>query len=235
MNQTHPAAVIEILGSKLTRDQAQAIFTPILVAGVESHRRREGLAARHMGLAWHLRPLARVAKILGPELLPEQAEDALCLFTEAVPELIKAIPNFGGDSEGAEVPGLIFLARAIQVLGPRVMVDRSGPAIEAARSVLKRTAEPTIAEAFARAIAVTLSADPDEPYVAMIVELLKWPTTVGPATDTLLEVLHERVPGAPAKEAGLDAIIAWIAANYPDIDLDSPPTFPASGSTGGAW
>ena len=41
--------------------------------------------------------------------------------------------------------------------------------------------------------------------------------------------------GAPGKEAGLDATVAWVAATYPDIDLDSPPTYPASGSTGGAW
>ncbi len=101
--------------------------------------------------------------------------------------------------------------------------------------MLKRTAEPPIAEAFARLIAVTRSVVPDEPYVAMIVELLKWPTTAGSATDALLEVLHERVPGAPGKEAGLDATVAWLPATYPDIDLDSPPTYPASGSTGGAW
>ena len=83
----------------------------------------------------------------------------------------------------------------------------------------------------------TLPLDPAKPesYVAAIVELLKWPTTAGRATDALLEVLHERVPEAPGKEAGLDATVAWVAATYPDIDLDSPPTYPASGSTGGAW
>ena len=53
--------------------------------------------------------------------------------------------------------------------------------------------------------------------------------------NSLPQVLHERVPGAPGKEAGLDATVAWVAATYPDIDLDSPPTYPASASTGGAW
>jgi hypothetical protein len=95
--------------------------------------------------------------------------------------------------------------------------------------------QPNFAEAFARAIAITLRADPPKPYVAAIVELLKWPTRAGPATEALLEMLHERVPGAPGKEAGLDATVAWVARTFPDIDLDSPPTFPASGSTGGAW
>ena len=73
-------------------------------------------------------------------------------------------------------------------------------------------------------------------YVDAVAELLKWPTTAGPARRMRCwQALHERVPGAPGKEAGLDATVAWVAATYPDIDLDSPPTFPASGSTGGAW
>ena len=42
---------------------------------------------------------------------------------------------------------------------------------------------PRVAEAFARAIAVTLPFEPAKPqaYVAAIVELLKWPTTAEPA------------------------------------------------------
>ena len=73
-------------------------------------------------------------------------------------------------------------------------------------------------------------------HVAAIAELPKWPTSAEPgATAALLEVLHDRVPGAPGKEAGLDANVRWIATTFPEIDLDSPPTPPASGSTGGAW
>ena len=107
--------------------------------------------------------------------------------------------------------------------------------IEVSRAVLAGADEPSVAEAFARAIALTLPAELPKPYVAAIVELLKWPTTAGPATDALLEALHERVPGAPGKEAGLEATVAWVAATYPDIDLDSPPTYPGSGSTGSTW
>ncbi len=79
------------------------------------------------------------------------------------------------------------------------------------------------------------STEPAERSLHLHPKRLKWPTTAGPATDALLEVLHERVPGAPGKEAGLDATVAWVAATYPDIDLDSPPTYPASGSTGSTW
>ena len=75
-----------------------------------------------------------------------------------------------------------------------------------------------------------------QPYVAAVVELLKWPTTAEPgATEALVEVLHDRVPGAPGKEAGLDATVRWVAATFREIDLDSPPTPPVSGSTGAAW
>ena len=38
-----------------------------------------------------------------------------------------------------------------------------------------------------------------------------------------------------ATGAGLDATVAWVAAKYPDIDLDSPPRYPVSASTVGAW
>jgi hypothetical protein len=127
------------------------------------------------------------------------------------------------------------MAQAVEVLGPRLEKEEARTAIEVARTVLAETDEPDVATAFSRAIAVTLPADPATPYVATIVELLKWPTTAGPATDALLEVLHDRVPGAPGKEAGLDATVAWVAQTFPDIDLDSPPTYPASASTGGAW
>ena len=80
-----------------------------------------------------------------------------------------------------------------------------------------------------------LPTESPQAYAAATVELLKWPTTVGPATDALLAALHERVPGALGKEAGLEGTVAWVAATWPDIDLDSPPTYPASGSTGGPW
>jgi hypothetical protein len=113
--------------------------------------------------------------------------------------------------------------------------EQARATIAVMRTVLGETAEPKVAWAFARAVAVVLLADRPEVYVAKIVELLKWPTTAGPATDALLEALHERVPSAPGKEAGLDATVAWVAETYPEIDLDSPPSYPASGNAGVGW
>jgi hypothetical protein len=147
---------------------------------------------------------------------------------------------------------LSALAQAVQTLAPRFAPDQAGPAIEISRTRLAAAEAPMVAQAFARALALTLPLDPAKPesYVAAIVELLKWPTTAQPdATDALLEVLRDRLSDGvppyarprgyrlppPGKEAGLEATVAWVARTYPDIDLDSPPTYPASGSTGRAW
>ena len=126
------------------------------------------------------------------------------------------------------------LALAVQALAPELDPKHTEAAIEAVRTVLANADMLDVATAFARALALTLPANPTKPYVAVIVDLLKWPTTAGPATDALLEVPHERVPEAPGKEAGLEATVAWVPATYPDIDLDSPPTYPGSAGTGSA-
>jgi hypothetical protein len=157
-----------------------------------------------------------------PNSPPPQAQDTLTTILDA---LVKT----------SHPEQLSALANAIKFLGPKTAPGETERAVEVLKTALGTTDEPATAAALAGAIAALLPMEPRETYVAGIIEFLKWPTIVGPATDVLLEVLHERVPGAPSKEAGLDATVAWVAATYPDIDLDSPPTFPASGSTGGAW
>lgn len=167
--------------------------------------------------------LAQAIVLLGPG--PDQVHAALAPVIDAILE-----PT-GADQ-------LQTLAQAVQALGPKLAPEQADAAIDVSRTVLAAAGEPDIAVAFARAIAVILPHDPAEPqtYVAAIIELLKWPTTAEPgATAALLEVLHHRVPEAPGKEAGLDATVQWVAARFPEIDLDSPPTPPASVSTGGAW
>ena len=67
------------------------------------------------------------------------------------------------------------------------------------------------AQTLARTIAALL--EPGSASVAIIVELLKWPTTAHPSvTGVLLDALYQRVPGAPGQEAGLDATVAWVVA-----------------------
>ena len=133
-----------------------------------------------------------------------------------------------------DVHRLEALAAAMQTAFPLLTAEKAQLAIEQVKSVLSLTSDPGAAEVLARALASVLPTEPLPAYIASLIELLKWPTTAGPATDALLEVLYERVPGAPGKDAGLNATVEWVAATYPDIDLDSPPTFPASTGTGNA-
>ena len=149
-------------------------------------------------------------------------------------------PDFGPVQAAIDTFNLAYttsqlpaLSKAVQTLGHELAAKDERT--EEARSILAMTNKAMAAQAFAHAIAETLPGEPATSYVAAIIELLKWPTTAGPATDELLEVLHERVPGAPGKEARLAATIQWVATTFPEIDLDSPPTPPASGSTGAAW
>jgi hypothetical protein len=171
---------------------------------------------------YQLQALAQAVQTLGAKLPLEQARAAFGPIRDAI-------------GQTTYLDYLLTLADAVETLGPMLHPDVAQVGVEGCEILLARADEPSLAAAFAGAVSVLLPREPRQVYIAAIVELLKWPTTAGPATDALLEVLHERVPGAPGREAGLDATIAWVAETYPDIDLDSPPTFPASGSTGGGW
>jgi hypothetical protein len=145
------------------------------------------------------------------------------------------LPALAAIAQATDPGQLRALAQAVQALAGSVPVEMRANAVEDLRTLLATSDMPSAAATLAGAVAALLPMDSPQAYVAAIVELLKWPTTVGEATDALLGALHGRVPGAPGKEAGLDTTVAWVAATYPDIDLDSPPTLPESGSTGGAW
>jgi hypothetical protein len=201
------AGAVAALGP--TPGQAQAALAPVLAALPKTDD-PGALAA-----------LAGAAAALGPT--PGQAQAALTSVLAALPKT-------------AHPYVLAELARAAATLGPRLAPEQVGSALETLKVLLAKADVPYAADAFATAIVATLpSGLTEEAYVTAVVDLLKWPTTVGAATDALLDALKKRVPGAPGKEAGLDATVRWVAANFPRVDLESPPTFPASGSTGGAW
>jgi hypothetical protein len=228
------AHAVRIIGPDLARGQAEAAADLVLGAIPRTTYPVVILA------------LAEAARVLGPT--PEQVQTAAAAVLDAFretdpfqqPILVQAVRALGQTPEQARAaldPVLELILEAanpahlqslgemLQALGPSLQ-DRAEAMVEAARVVLARTDEPAVAEAFARAIAVTLPAEPAGPYVAAVVELMKWPTSVGPAMDTLAEVLHDRVPGAPDRQAGLGAVVDWVASAYPDVSLEDPPTRP---------
>ena len=241
---------VQSLAPKLSPEQAQAALGPVLDA-IPNTTSPSALQA-----------LAQAVQSLAPKLSPEQAQAALGPVLDAIPKttdpdqiqaLAQAVQSLTPTPEQAQaalgpvldaIPKttdpyqLQDLAQAVQSLAPKLSPEQAQASAEPLRTVLTTTDDPAIAAAFARAIAVALPLDPikPQPYAAAIVELLKWPTTAEPgATEALLEVLHDRLPAAPGKEAGLAATVRWVATTFPEIDLDSPPTPPASGSTGAAW
>jgi hypothetical protein len=166
--------------------------------------------------------LAEAVAALAPRLGPGQAEAAVARLLAA--------------AERDDRPyALRDLAEAVQALGEKVSTDAKKRTVEILLTPLAVTDESRTAAALAGAITAIQPVESIETYVADIAELLKWPTTTGEATDTLLDSLHQRVPNAPGKDAGLEATVAWIAKMYPNVDLTSPPEPPPSGSTGGGW
>lgn len=87
--------------------------------------------------------------------------------------------------------------------------------------------------AAAETLAVLLSRESPVQYVGAILETLKYPGTAGEPTNVLIDALRWIAPEAPGKEAGLDAILKWIARTYPSLgrDLDALPRCPLTASS----
>ena len=88
-------------------------------------------------------------------------------------------------------------------------------ASKAAASSLAWAAEDDEAVEWAQAL-VALShraADQDGKLAAAIA----YPTAAGPATEVLLDAIRAGHPDAPAKEAGTEAALEWLAKKYPDV------------------
>jgi len=58
----------------------------------------------------------------------------------------------------------------------------------------------------------------------MLVAAITYPAAAGPATEVLLDAIRAGRPEAPAKEAGTEAALAWLAKKFPD--LLRPPVCP---------
>jgi hypothetical protein len=210
------AKAIWILRFRLTTEQANIALAPVLNAVTRTSSPQALLA------------LMQAVQALAPELGPEQAQVALGPLLTGTSQTTDA-----GISQTTDADLLRAWAAAVGALGVRTPTAARRRAMELLLVPLASTGSPFRAAALAEAIASLLPTEPLETYVSRIIELLKWPTTAGPATDVLLNALHQGVPGAPGKEAGLNATVAWIAETYPNVDLTSPPEPPPSGSTGG--
>ena len=51
----------------------------------------------------------------------------------------------------------------------------------------------------------------------MLLTAIAYPAAGGSATEFLLEAIRAGHPDAPAKEAGTEAALAWLATKFPDV------------------
>jgi hypothetical protein len=63
---------------------------------------------------------------------------------------------------------------------------------------------------------VTLS-HPAADRDGMLMNALAFPAAAGLGTEILLDAIRAGHPGAPAKEAGTEAALKWLAKTYPDV------------------
>jgi hypothetical protein len=150
--------------------------------------------------------LLALAKAL--QALPAKLSDAQA--SQALEPVLKQIGQRTDDPDA-----LLALAKALQALAGKLSEAQAVQASKAAVSSLAWAAEDHEAVEWARAL-VALShraADQNGKLAAAIA----YPTAAGPATEVLLDAIRKEHPDAPAKEAGTEAALEWLAKTFPDV------------------
>jgi hypothetical protein len=162
--------------------------------------------------------LAHTVQALGPTL--EQARAALVSILAG----LQTTPE--DRSRGWLPPALSSLAHAVQALAARAGSEERGALLDLIRATLACMGSADTSRVLAVAVASLMGQTPDRDFATAIVDVLKYPTAAGEATDVLLDALHTRFSDAPGKEAGYEANLAWIQQTFPAIDVTSPPLRP---------
>ena len=64
-------------------------------------------------------------------------------------------------------------------------------------------------------------------FIALAIDVLKYPASAGEATHVLLDKLQATVPGAPDFDGDVWKAVAYAEAKNWPVDLRAPPTRPA--------
>jgi hypothetical protein len=100
-----------------------------------------------------------------------------------------------------------------------VKAVQTSQATKVAVSSLAWAASGDEAAEWARALVALTRKAPNRD--GMLAAAIAYPAAGGPATDVLLDAIREKRPDAPAKEAGTEAALAWLAEKFSDV-LHSP-------------
>jgi hypothetical protein len=195
-----------------------------------------------------IRAPARIIQSLGPSLTEAQARDVRARLTEIFPVVDKPIelealaavscslPTRSPPQEIA--PALGAILRAVRANKDENRPPNSAGALDAFACELNEGQRTTAFVAASDRLAV--AGDPDDAktwsetaeallrpmsgaaYVGGLLNVLKYPSTAGEATRSLLSRLRQRFPDAPLASSGLADAAGWAERRFPGVDIYGP-------------
>jgi hypothetical protein len=169
-----------------------------------------------------LQALAKALQALPAKLSEAQAQQALGPLLEQI-------------GKTTDRDALRALAQALQAMAPKLTEAQAQQAFTLAVSSLAWAATEEEAVDWARAAVALLPStanQANQSETRTLISAILYPPAAGPATEVLLDALRARHADAPAKEAGTEASLAWVAEKYPDEvrrPICPPPPQPTSG------
>ena len=106
------------------------------------------------------------------------------------------------------------LAQVLQTVAPNLSETQGAQAARVASASLAWASRDEEAAAWARALVALLHPVSDRDR---LLTAIAYPTAAGSATEVLLNAIRADHPDAPAKEAGTEATLAWLAKKFPDV------------------
>ena len=197
-NFTALTLAFKALAPKLSEAQANEALDPML----RKINQMENPDALH--------ELAEALEVLPAKLTEAQASNALD----------PVLRQIGQTTDSFE---LLSLAQALEALTTKLTGAKAHEASSVVASSLAWAAGNDEAAGWARALVALLPSATDRDEI--LATAIAYPAAAGPATEVLLEEIRARHPDAPAKEAGTEAALAWLATKYPRIlrPPDCPP------------
>src|ERR1700722_12765012 len=209
------AQALQALPAKLSTAQASQALDAVLKQLSEATAPDSlGELARALGALPAKPTEAQVSQALDPVL--KQISET------TAPTLNPVLKQIG---QATGVFSISPLAQALQALAPKLTETQTQHALPAVVSSFAWAATDDEATEWARAL-VTLSVRlSDQEATNTLVAAVAYPVAAGSATEILLDAVHARHSYAPAKEAGTEAGLKWLATKYPEVL--GPPVCPS--------
>jgi hypothetical protein len=161
---------------------------------------------------YDLRALAQALQALPAELTEAPASQAL---DRVLKQIDHTVSNPPWTDASADRLVLLQLAQALQALPAKLSEAQAVQASKVASTSLAWAGDDKEAAEWARAL-VTLSQAASN-RDGMLVNAITYPAAGGSATEVLLDAIRAGRPDAPAKEAGTEAGLEWLAKTYPNV------------------